>query len=144
MSLLYDGIFSSVSFNGRGDFQFNIISYAHKVLLKSITKRQRARFKKHGTIPPQLLQVLWGLGWIPGDKAPVHGMRVKALLKLLEEGPFESERQRRDCLWLYEKIVQEELMSKPKWLPSHQERYLGEGQKRIPLSEIRKWPGTVA
>ena len=144
MSLLYDGVFSSVSLKGRGDFQFNILSHNHKMLLKSITKRQRSKFKKQGTIPPQLLRVLWELGWIPGDAAPRFGMRVNILLNLLENGPFMNERERLKCSWLFEKIVNEELMSKPRWLSSHGERYVGQGQKQVPLSEIRKWPGTVA
>ena len=144
MSLLYDGVFSSVSLKGRGDFQFNILSHNHKMLLKSITKRQRAKFKKKGTIPPQLLRVLWELGWIPGDAAPRFGIRVNVLLNLLQNGPFMNERERMKCSWLFEKIVKEELMPKPKYLPSHEELHMGEGLKRVPLSEIREWPGTVA
>ncbi len=143
MSLLSDGVFSSVSFYGCGDFQFDCISHAHKILLKSITKRQRAKFKKQGTIPLQLLKVLWDLGWIPGDTAPGMGMNIKLLLNLLQSGPFRNARQQARCSWLYEKIVKEELMSKPKWLVSSRELYLNVGKKCVPLSEIRKHPGTI-
>ena len=143
MSILYDGVFSSVSLYGRGDFQFEDISYAHKMLLKSITKRQRAKFKKMEIMPPQLLRVLWDLGWIPGDTEPQKGMKLHGLLNLLQNGPFESERQRMRCTWLYERIVQEELMSKPKWLATNQERFMKVGKECIPLSEIRKQPGTI-
>ena len=87
MSILSDGVFSSTSYWGRGDFKFGQISYNHKIQLKSISKRQRARFKKYGTVPKQLLTILWDLGYVPGKNNPKEGMRITALLEYLDQGP---------------------------------------------------------
>jgi hypothetical protein len=143
MSILTDGVFSSISYFGRGDFQFDQISYEHKMLLKSISKRQRARFKKFGTVPKQLLILFWELGYVPGDEAPQEGMRIQALLELLDRGPYQNRTHQLRCSWFYETIVKEELMSHPKWLRSSKERFVGSGRNRIPLSEVRKKAGTI-
>jgi hypothetical protein len=63
MSILRDGVFSSTSYHGRGMFGFDRSSYKNKLVLKSIKKRQRRKFKDHGLIPKQVLQVLWDLGY---------------------------------------------------------------------------------
>ena len=143
MSILTDGVFSSTSYFGRGDFQFDQISYKHKILLKSISKRQRARFNKYGTVPRQLLKVLWELGYVPGEDAPQEGMRIPALLEFLGRGPYQNKNHQLRGEWLYEKIIKEELMSKPRWLPMSKERFLGSVRNSIPLSEVRKDAGTI-
>ena len=143
MSILTDGVFSSISYFGRGDFQFDRISYKHKMLLKSISKKQRVRFKKLGTVPKQLLTVLWELGYVPGEEAPQEGMRIQALLEFLDRGPYHNRKHQLQCSWFYERIVKEELMSHPKWLRNSKERFVGSVRNRIPLSEVRKEAGTI-
>ena len=143
MSILTDGVFSSISYFGRGDFQFDQISYEHKMLLKSISKRQRARFKKFGTVPNQLLTIFWELGYVPGEEAPNEGMRIPALLKLLDQGPYQNKNHKLRCAWLYEKIVKEELMSHPKWLKKSKDILLKSGREFIPIFEVRKVHETI-
>lgn len=138
MSILTDGVFSSISYFGRGDFQFDRISYKHKMLLKSISKRQRARFKKFGTVPKQLLTIFWELGYVPGEEAPNEGMRIHALLELIDRGPYQNKIHKLRCTWLYEKIVKEELMHHPKWLRKSKEIFLKSGRKFTAVSELRK------
>ena len=76
MPILQDGVYSSISYHGRGIFRFDRIPYNHKILLKSITQRQRKKFKNHELVPIPLLQVLWDMGYLPGHERPQEGMRI--------------------------------------------------------------------
>lgn len=143
MPILTDGVFSSISYFGRGDFQFDQISYKHKMLLKSISKKQRARFKKIGTVPKQLLTMLWELGYVPGYEAPKEGMRIQALLELLDQGPYQNRTHQLRCEWLYEKIVKEELMSHRRYFRKSKEELVGTVRNRTLVSEVRKISGTI-
>jgi hypothetical protein len=110
MSLLNSGVYSSISNNGYGDFQFGEISMSHEFLLKSISKRQRAKFQRYGIIPRQLLIVLWENQYLPGMHIPKCGMKIKKLLTFLSEGPYQTSDHLQRGQWLYERIVKEELM----------------------------------
>jgi len=110
MSLLNSGVYSSISNNGYGDFQFGEISMSHEFLLKSISKRQRAKFQRYGIIPRQLLVVLWENQYLPGKHTPQCGMKIKKLLNFLSEGSYRNLNHLQRGQWLYERIVKEELM----------------------------------
>ena len=140
MSILEDGVFSSTSYHGRGMFRFNRISYEHKMLLKSITKKQRRKYRNHKLIPWQLLSVLWGLGYIPGEKRPIEGMRVRVFLEFLRNGQYRDEKNRALGVWLHDKVEQEEFPTKDL---STEVFVKGEGGKLVPVSYLRKIPGTI-
>jgi hypothetical protein len=112
MSILYDGVFSSISYHGRGMFKFNSICDEHKKLLKSIKQRQRKKFKNHGIVPRQLLKVLWDLDFLPNEKWPEEGMRIPGLLKFLREGKYRDKGNHARGILLHDKIDQEEYPSK--------------------------------
>lgn len=140
MSILKDGVFSSTSYHGRGMFRFDLISYEHKMLLKSITKRQRRKFITVKMIPQQVLQVFWNLGFLPGKAKPQEGMRVQVFLKFLRHGNYRDEKNHALGIWLCDKVEQEECPIKN---VTH-EIFIKCGRgKFMPVSEIRKEPGTI-
>jgi hypothetical protein len=112
MSILEDCVFSSTSYHGRGMFVFDRISDEQKLLLKTITKRQRRKFISHRLIPRQVLQILWDLDYLPGENGPDQGMRIPVLLKVLREGKYRDETNRARGILLHDKIDQEEYPSK--------------------------------
>jgi len=140
MSILKDGVFSSISYHGQGIFRFDRISYEHKKLLKSIKSRQRKKFENIGLVPRQLLQVLWDLGFLPSEKRPEEGMRISGLLKYLREGKYRDEKNRARGILLHDKIDQEEY---PSQNVTH-ETFIKYGRgKFMPVSFLRKEPGTI-
>jgi hypothetical protein len=141
MTVLEDGVYSSISFYGRSMFSFDRISYEHKKLLKSIKPRQRKKFKNMKLVPWQLLQVLWDLDFLPTEKRPQEGMRISELLKLLRKGQYRDDKQRSRGVLLHDTIDQEEFRSEAN------ETYeilveCGRG-KFVPVSYLRKIPGTI-
>jgi len=140
MSVLEDGVFSSISYHGRSIFRFDRICYEHKKLLKSIKPRQRKKFENNGLVPRQLLQVLWDLDFLPTEKRPQEGMRIPGLLKLLREGRYRDEKHRAKGVLLHDKIDQEEC--RPQNV-TH-EIFVKCGQNKfMPVSFLRKVPGTI-
>jgi hypothetical protein len=141
MSVLEDGVFSSISYHGRSMFSFERICYEHKRLLKSIKPRQRKKFEIKGLVPWQLLQVLWDLGFLPTEKRPQEGMRIPELLKLLREGRYRDEKQRARGVLLHDTIDLEESGSEEN---ATYEILVQCGQgKFMPVSYLRKIPGTI-
>ena len=110
MNIIEDGVFTKTSYFGRGVYRFDSISYDHKILLQSISKRQRAKYIRYGIVPQQLLVVLWENGYLPGVSRPTEGMRIAKLLDMLKEGKYLNKRHGDRGIWLYEQIVQDELM----------------------------------
>jgi hypothetical protein len=141
MSILSEGVFSSISFHGLGVFRFDRISYEHKVLLKSISKRDRQKFDRLGLVPKQLLQVFWDLGFLPGEVRPKEGMRIQKLLDFLQNGHYLDDRSCARGKYLRAKIMDE--VSTTPDLPDH-EIFLKCGRgKFVPLSHLRETPGTI-
>jgi len=140
MSILKDGVFSSISYQGRGMFSFDRICDEHKKLLKSIKSRQRKKFENNGLVPRQLLQVLWDLDLLPIEKRPEEGMRIPGLLKVLREGKYRDEKNRARGILLHDKIDQDEY---PSQNVTH-ETFVKYGRgKFMPISFLRKEPGTI-
>ena len=140
MTVLGDGVYSSISYYGRSMFSFDRICYEHKKLLKSIKPRQRKKFKNKHLVPWQLLQVLWNLDFLPTEKRPQEGMRIPGLLKLLREGQYRDEKQRAKGVLLHDKIDQEE--SRPENVTY--EILIKCGQNKfMPVSYLRNVPGTI-
>lgn len=140
MSTLEDGVLSSKSYHGRGMFRFDRISYDHKMLLKKITQRQRKKFREKRLIPWQLLQVFWDLDYLPGENRPDESMRISVLEKFLREGKYRDIRNRARGILLHDKIDQEEFPTKE---ISYEVLVKGEGGKFVPVSYLRKIPGTI-
>ena len=141
MALLEDGVFSSTSYRGLGQFRFDCIPYEHKMLLKSIKPRQRKKFNNLGLVPWQLLHVLWDMDFLPTEKRPQEGMRIPALLKLLREGQYRDDKQRARGVLLHDTIDEE--------LPGSEENvnyevFIKVGQSKfMPVSHIRSMPGAI-
>lgn len=81
-------------------------------ILKTVTKMQRKKFERYGLVPVPVLEAMWHLGWLPGDKAPEQGMRILALTGYLRQGRYKSAQAAENGRWLYEKIMQEEVIGK--------------------------------
>ena len=142
MSVLEDGVFSSISYHGRSIFSFDRICYEHKKLLKSIKPRQRKKFEYKGLVPWQLLQqVLWDMGFLPTENRPQEGMRIPELLKLLREGRYRDDKQRARGVLLHDTIDLEE--SGPEENATY-DILVGFGHGKLtPVSYLRKIPGTI-
>jgi hypothetical protein len=140
MSILKDGVLSSISYNGRGMFRFDRICDEHKKLLKSIKPRQRKKFKNNGLVPRQLLQVLWELDFLPGERKPHEGMKISALLTFLREGKYRDEKNRARGVLFHDKIDQEEY---PSCNVTHEIFVKFGRNKFMPVSILREEPGTI-
>jgi hypothetical protein len=141
MTVLEDGVYSSISYYGRSMFSFDRICFEHKKLLKSIKPRQRKKFENKRLVPWQLLQVLWDLGFLPTEKRPQEGMRIPELIKLLREGRYRDDKQRSRGVLLHDTIDQEE--SGPEGNAAYDILVeCGQG-KFLPVSYLRKIPGTI-
>ena len=139
MSILIDAIISSVQKNGYGKFKFNRISDEHKLLLKSITKRQRKKFFKYRLIPQQVLQIIWDI-YLPEEKKPQEGMRVSIFLEFLLNRQYHSEKNRARGEWLHAKIEKEEFPIKDY---SPEIFVKGEKGKFVSISYLRTITGTI-
>jgi len=141
MSMLKkEGVLGSLSCHGDGLFRFERFSQEHKNLLRSIKPRQRKKFENHGLVPPQVLQVLWDLDFLPGENRPQEGMRIPGLLKFLKEGRYRNEANRRRGTLLHDRIDQEEF---PTRRPTD-EMFIRVGRSKfMPISALRRIPGTI-
>ncbi len=110
MSLLSDGVYSSITLNGIGDFKYSELRKYHQKLIQSVTKRQRAKYARHGIIPCQILKVLWDNGYLPCNTYPASGMKIERLFDSLQEGCYSDQENHDRAMWLYDKLVHEELM----------------------------------
>jgi hypothetical protein len=138
-SILEDAVFSSTSRQGRGIFRFNSISVENKFLIKNISKHQRRHFKNKKQVPWQVLEVLWNMGCMPGNRPPKQGMKARELCDLLTHGNYRNEISRKKGICLRDRIEQEEL-PEPK---IYCERFIKSGRTFIPVSYLRKIPGTI-
>ena len=141
MTVLEDGVYSSISYLGRSMFSFDRICNEHKRLLKSIKPRQRKKFKNMKLVPWQLLQVLWDLDFLPTEKRPQEGMRIPELLKLLREGRYRDDKQRSRGVLLRDTIAREE--SGPEENATYEILVECGRGKFMPVSYLRKIPGTI-
>lgn len=138
-SILRDAVFSSTSRYGLGMFRFDRISNENKHLIKNISKHQRRHFTNKKQVPWQVLEVLWDMDNLPGNRPPKQGMKIRELCDLLANGNYRDEINRIHGIRLRDKIEREEfpeLEIRPEWC-------VGEGRNRIPVSYLRKIPGTI-
>lgn len=107
MGILSDAVFSSSAPCGCGYWYFGNLTNFEANLLRTITQRQRHKFKKYGMVPEQVLKIAFDYGWLPGTTFSSGGMKVKRLLDLLDEGPYRDAENREMCLWFRGKIIEE-------------------------------------
>ncbi len=108
MSFLSTAVNSSVTWDGIGLFKYERLSHGVKSSLKSVTKRQRHKFKKYGVVPQPVLEALWSLGFLPEKEAPQQGMKISTLTAYLQQGNFQDQASLDKGRWLYEEIVKDE------------------------------------
>ena len=112
-----------------------LLSECQRDLLKNITPRKQNYYKKHEEIPWQVLTVLWELEFLPGSEKLPSKMSVSELLVFLRQENYRSELNVERGQWLYEKIVQEELMQSRNYgKRNNQEIFLKIGPKFTPAS----------
>jgi hypothetical protein len=110
MQIVTDAVFAGKHLNGLGIYRFENISKHHTDLLKSINASQRRRYVGKDIIPLQVLLVWRDLDYLPGQHDPERPIKIKRLLSFLKNGPYRDRRHYLKGQWLYEKIVQTELM----------------------------------
>lgn len=81
-------------------------------ILKSVTKIQRRKFKRYDLVPVPVLEAMWHLIWLPGDKVPEQGMKILDLTEYLLKGSYKNEQVRKNAKWLYETIVKEDVIGR--------------------------------
>ncbi len=81
-------------------------------ILKSVTKMQRRKFERYRLVPVPVLEAMWHLGWLPGDKVPEQGMKILVLTEYLRQGQYKNEQTKENGKWLYETIIKEEVIGK--------------------------------
>jgi hypothetical protein len=116
---------------------------ASQYLLDQIERNERRRFEKRGTIPVQVLEVLWNWGiqlsTLPPEIGMSRGRFLESLWGLYKSCPDCSTRAA--ALYLYEDTVKSELMPRRAQGPSKFIKMPGE--KAIPRSELKWIPGTI-
>ena len=79
-------------------------------ILKSVTKGQRHKFKEKEIVPIPVLKAMWHLLWLPGHKAPEHGMKILDLTEyLFKNRSYKNEQVEKNAKWLYQTIVKEDV-----------------------------------
>lgn len=112
MSKLSNLVSCGSSKTGRKKEYLNEFTEQVQEKLKSVTKMQRRKFERYGVVPVPVLEAIWHLGWLPGDKAPEQGMRILALTEYLRQGRYKSAQAAENGSWLYETIMREEVIGK--------------------------------
>jgi hypothetical protein len=122
MHILTDAVLSSIKPCGCGYWYFGNLTNFEANFLRTITQRQRHKFKKFGMVPEQFLKIAFDYGWLPGSAPPKGGMKVKRLLDLLDAGRYRDAENREMCLWFRGKII-EEWMASSSRKPRKDRRY---------------------
>ncbi|MBA3009677.1 MAG: hypothetical protein KKF12_12505 [Proteobacteria bacterium] len=145
MSIIKNGIYFGKDQKKKGFYKKQNLSAESISLLKRITPRQHKKFKSEKNkmkklIPWQLLQVFWELGFLPIIEKPQAGMRLKSFLDLLSYGDYKDKGHQYKCVWLRDKIYDEEFPS-PKREPAI---FVGiNNTNLLPVSHLRTIPGTI-
>lgn len=132
MSILRDLIFSSTSFDGFGIFSFDELDFHQVKMIKDITKRQRAKFKKKDIIPLNALLILHDLEMLMGP-LPTSSMTIFELAEHLSKYGDG---------WLYDQIIRQELH--PRCPVRKQETFIKTGRQFMSRNQIREtMPGAM-
>ena len=98
-----------------------MLSDEHWHLLATISRDQRKRYRKRDIIPQQVLGLWWDLGFLPHRQRPDQGADLKRLLDHLKNWAYPDHARAQKGLWLFDRIVVEEIMPRPK---RNKKRYL--------------------
>ena len=98
------------------EFYEGLPRHVQKVV-KSVTKIQRRKFLRYGIVPVPVLEAMWLLGWLPGDKFPRRGMKILDLTEYLRKGGYNQEgykspQAEENGKWLWKTIVKEEVIGR--------------------------------
>ena len=121
MFIVTDAVYAARNPKGQGLYRRDDISDEHWGLLKTISKNQRDRYYKADTIPCQVLCVWFDMGYLPHKRRPIHGTDLLRLLEKLKRWAYRDEVHAQKGMWLFERIVKEEIMPRP---PRKKQRYL--------------------
>jgi hypothetical protein len=112
MGTLSNLVYCGSSRTGRMIEYFDGMPKRVQEILKSVTQLQRRKFRRRDLVPVPVLEAMWHLGWLPGDRAPGQGMEILALTEYLRQGLYKSSQAAEIGHWLYETIVKEEMIGR--------------------------------
>ena len=148
MRIIGDAVYSNIYNAGLGVYRFDGIRFHHKILLLSISKRQRKAFKNYEKIPWQVLRIWYDNGFLPFEIRCDRMITVRRILYLIEHGTYRDKNHSEHGSWLYDRIVEEVFMPKKSRLPNKKskggsEKFIGVGKKKVPQFYVREQLGTV-
>jgi hypothetical protein len=142
MPIVTDAVYAGRNPKGQGIYRPDLLYEEHWALLKTISDNQRDRYRKRDIIPPQVLCVWFDMGFLPHRWRPNQGAGLMRLLDHLDNWAYRDERHAQKGMWLFDRIVIEERMTRR---PPSPEKFLkGPKGKEFPRSELRRMPGTIS
>jgi hypothetical protein len=115
MPIVTDAVYAGRYPKGLGDYRPDNLSDEHWRLVKTISKNQRKGYRKADIIPRQVLCLWWDLGYLPHKRRPNQGADLMRLLDHLDHWAYLDEAHAEKGVWLFDRIVIEELM--PRRIP---------------------------
>lgn len=112
MTFLQQLVFCSISYRGRVFQDYSTLPYKVQMFLKSVTQKQRHKFREFGIVPLPVLSALWQMGFLPYDRAPERGMKIPVLTEYLCTDKYKTDQAADRGQWLYAQIIQEEFIGK--------------------------------
>jgi hypothetical protein len=113
MPIVTDAVYAGRFPRGLGHYQRDHLSDEHWHLLGTISRDQRKRYRKLDVIPCQVLCLWFDMGYLPHKRRPIHGTDLLGLLENLKRWAYQDEAHVQKGLWLFERIVIEEIMPRP-------------------------------
>jgi hypothetical protein len=110
MPIVTDAVYSARNPRGIGHYRQDKLSPEHWNLLGTISREQRKRYRKRDIIPCQVLCLWWDLGFLPHSRKPNQGTNLLRLLEHLKDWAYRDEAHADKGLWLFERIVIDEIM----------------------------------
>ena len=112
MSTLSDFVYCASTRTGKMRELFQEMPKQVQENLKSVTQLERRKFTRYGKVPPQVLEALWLLGFLPNDIAPGRRLEILELTEYLHMGEYKTEDARDRGNWLYHQIMKEEVIGR--------------------------------
>jgi len=129
MPIVTDAVFAARNDNGIGFYQRDWLADEHWHLLGTISRDQRSRYRKLDIIPCQVLCVWWDWDFLPHRQKPNQGADMMRLLDHLYEWRYRDAAHAKRGLWLFERIVMEEIMPRPQ-RKQHRYQHILKGRSR--------------
>ncbi len=113
MPIVTDAVYAAQNDNGIGFYRRDRLADEHWHLLGTISRDQRNRYRKLDIIPSQVLHIWWDWDFLPHRQRPNQGADMMRLLDHLYEWRYRDEAHAKRGLWLFQRIVEEEIKPRP-------------------------------